>query len=919
MLILINSVRSLILFCLLFSCLKSEIINEIRICALRVSFIQDSSQSTTGNGTFLTENLGIDCGPYVIDPPPHDKSYFQSQILAVSNYFKSVSYGKFSVNIDESTVYPLGEDDSYILPYKMNYYNPYDSTEIQEKLITNLFYDALIMADSNGVNFENYDLIVVFHAGIGQDFSLPFLDPTPEDIPSTFIDQKMIEEHFNTSFFEIGNSQISKGILLPEGQNHLLYEVSQSMFLEANEPCEYQYGLTGTFALMIGFAVGLPPMWNIDTGESGIGVFGLMDQGSNNGRGIIPAPPNAWTRIYSGWEVPFTTEYEDTIFLPSRSENQIIKVPINDNEYFLIENRNNKVENKLSLDSIRFLMEDNNAYPPYINVLIDSIGVIKDTNNVITSIPNYDIGLPASGLLIWHINDLIINSNIANFSINKNLSSLGVDLEEADGAQDIGFESVFIFNDIASGYFGDVWFNGNSQYELANFDLKGVRPKFGPSTLPSTNSSNGSHSYIEIENISAPKDTMNFIINNSLVQKNFPDYEANILSVFDLNGDGNNEYLGGKDSLFIGDFLDKSKRNFHNIIEDNIDITIVKNNNISEIHVLERSDSNSYYYKYDYNRDEDEVINSSFEIIDSLLFPIVQNNLYQHLSKSNWDMFSKRVFGNSYTFSTDVIQSGIQIEKFGESLKKWSNHNFISLSGIDIDLDSRLDVIALDENGLLHVFDHNLILLAGFPTLESFIPPILSGDILGDEYVEIIGKSQDSSSIIILDNKGNQLYNISSRKEDPLICLTNLNGHKSVISKSVVYNFDLYNEFNIENSWSFEHGTQDRSRHVNLSMLDSSFSSQDILIRSYVYPNPIRENLGTIRVESYNAQSIEIKVYDLLGIQINSFKKDLIDCCSQINEWVWETSSFEPGVYFAHVSVVGENVEKNKIIKIAIL
>ena len=74
-----------------------------------------------------------------------------------------------------------------------------------------------------------------------------------------------------------------------------------------------------------------------------------------------------------------------------------------------------------------------------------------------------------------------------------------------------------------------------------------------------------------------------------------------------------------------------------------------------------------------------------------------------------------------------------------------------------------------------------------------------------------------------------------------------------------------------------------------------------------------------VLTQNVNAQSIEIKVYDLLGIQINSFKKDLIDCCSQINEWVWETSSFEPGVYFAHVSVVGENVEKNKIIKIAIL
>ena len=33
-----------------------------------------------------------------------------------------------------------------------------------------------------------------------------------------------------------------------------------------------------------GFAVGLPPMWDIDNGKSRIGVFGLMDQGSNNGQ-----------------------------------------------------------------------------------------------------------------------------------------------------------------------------------------------------------------------------------------------------------------------------------------------------------------------------------------------------------------------------------------------------------------------------------------------------------------------------------------------------------------------------------------------------------------------------------------------------------------------------------------------------------
>ena len=70
-----------------------------------------------------------------------------------------------------------------------------------------------------------------------------------------------------------------------------------------DEPCDIQYSITGTWAMMIGFAVGLPPLWDINTGQSGVGVFSLMDQGSNNGRGIIPAPPDAWTRIYAGWEL----------------------------------------------------------------------------------------------------------------------------------------------------------------------------------------------------------------------------------------------------------------------------------------------------------------------------------------------------------------------------------------------------------------------------------------------------------------------------------------------------------------------------------------------------------------------------------------------------------------------------------------
>ena len=86
-----------------------------------------------------------------------------------------------------------------------------------------MFKDAIEKSyEEDSIKFSDYDLIVIFHAGIGQDFSLPFLDPTPEDIPSTFIDSEMIREYLGYPNVTVGNHIINKGIILPETQNHLL-------------------------------------------------------------------------------------------------------------------------------------------------------------------------------------------------------------------------------------------------------------------------------------------------------------------------------------------------------------------------------------------------------------------------------------------------------------------------------------------------------------------------------------------------------------------------------------------------------------------------------------------------------------------------------------------------------------------------
>ena len=56
---------------------QAEISGDLRICVLRVNFIEDTKESTTGNGQFLSASEGIDCVSYQVDPPPHDKSYFE--------------------------------------------------------------------------------------------------------------------------------------------------------------------------------------------------------------------------------------------------------------------------------------------------------------------------------------------------------------------------------------------------------------------------------------------------------------------------------------------------------------------------------------------------------------------------------------------------------------------------------------------------------------------------------------------------------------------------------------------------------------------------------------------------------------------------------------------------------------------------
>ena len=910
--------------CFLLSITSAETSGELRICALMVSFQEDNKESTTGNGKFLSAVEGIDCGLYHIDPPPHDRAYFYSQLKAVNNYFQSVSYGQFGVDISQSDIYPLAST-SYELLQPMSYYYPYNEENISEDRLVELFKESIETAYITGaIDYSNYDLIIVFHAGIGQDFSLPFLDPTPEDIPSTFVDLDMIKNSTGENGITIGTATIEKGIILPETQNHLNYEISNSMFSNESDPCDYQYGLSGTLSLMIGFAVGLPPLWDIESGKSRIGVFGLMDQGSNNGRGIVPSPPDPWSRIYAGWELPTIVTDNSQVVLPKRSLNNIIRVDINQAEYFLIENRINHYRKGVSVDSIRFkTWQDTDNYPSFIKSLKDSVSIESDNNGVITSIPDYDIGLPGSGLLIWHIDENKIQSGIGDYSINKNIDFSGIDIEEADGAQDIGHESFFMFNDPSSGYFGDMWFAENEEYFRANPQNEGMLPVFDENTYPNTNSNNGSKSYLSIENISHAQDTATFNIINTLKPYGYSDSSAYYRAFFTINNAGSTILIGGLDSLWFTKNIDNGTRPyFHSLISNEVLIGMNNSGELSLVEVFEYFHSSVIHSVYEYDSDYENLSFRGSVTIDSLIYPVYRNDFQEKslLNQEQWDEHTSSVFGPQGVYIINE-QNGISTISTSGEENALNELSPSSISGIDLQLDAEVDLLVVDNDGILSAYNNQLSLLSNFPADYKVTGTLLSKNLLGDDYPEIIVKSIDSSSINIIDYQGRILSTIATEKNDDLVLIATINQKNCIITRYNIFQF-YDNDDNKGNEWTNIHGDQGNSRNLDIQYTPTNISSK-LVSEAYCYPNPIKSLKAKIRVETNNARFLEAKVYNSSGHFIKKFTNNTNFSGYHITEWEFDVSELESGIYFARLEAKANSSNSvsdySSIIKIAVI
>ncbi|MDZ7859720.1 MAG: immune inhibitor A [Candidatus Krumholzibacteriota bacterium] len=420
-----------------------------RVAVIRVGFKTDRdddlSSIETGGEFMLQPDSTV-----IIDPPPHNKAYFNSHMEGLKNYYHFQSGGRLDITWE---IFPVEEDSSYKLTDIADYGPGYYGGWTTEKLVEFL-RDALTVTEAdNDIDFTEFDAIVLAHAGA--DLQSDVNNDSPNDIPSFFA--RLGEDDYIT--VEGGAKVITDCSVIPE----------------TGLQDDYYGGIAAVLAHEFGHQLGLPDLYNTYTGSPSVGVWDNMDSGGqmnaviadpSNGEiyvvsGVIPGGLSAWSRYYMGWidEVDTLEAFNSSIDLRAveKSPSEIIRVDISNDEYYLIENRCCEINGEMTY-----------FVPDTLTSVIVGLGhIINGDSLKLTN--EYDVLLPTAsdtistetgpGLLIWHIDERLIaerwNENIINTG-----DIFGVRLMEANEFFDLGDPTSWY----GLGWYDDAYYEGNNSF-----------------------------------------------------------------------------------------------------------------------------------------------------------------------------------------------------------------------------------------------------------------------------------------------------------------------------------------------------------------------------------------------------------------------------------------------------------------------
>jgi M6 family metalloprotease-like protein len=777
----------------------------LKVLGIRVEFQEEIPDCTltTGNGLFdmRTQEEFYQQEGHLIDPPPHDTLYFKKHIEALNNYWWTVSKSRLVI---EGEIYPKSETLAYRLPHPMAYYGAPDSSlSGKVEMLRQFFHDSFNLADSLSrdgdpsiyrIDFANkkYDSFVIFHAGSDLQSDLgELVAPTPGDLFTGFIVLG------DTVYVE--GDMITEGLFMPETQ-------SQDNRVTA---------LNAVFAHEFGHQLGLVDLYNSQTFMTQVGDFSLMDNnfadvGVDVGYGIyvsgvLPAYPDGWSKAYLGFIQPEEKREQENIKLFASEmltdDLQLIKIPINSEEYFLIENRQVDIDK----DRMSGLRADSAT-----NVILGPVDEERNYNR------EYDWLLPGSGILIWHVDEGVAYLDYDKDGLNNfwdNDLQLDKDrrfltIVEADGIVDFG---------------GD-YYTGYGRKE--DLFYKGNNDSLTPYTFPSSKSRNKSNTHIWITDIGYSDTLMNLDISQDWQQSGFPQKivpETDISSLVyaDVNNDGNVEIFASSGN-FIYAWDSAGTKLIPNsdvvqIFELNGDTTYLPLaifaeddssffgppslgdlNGDDTLEVVAATVDGKIYAWHPYDLNEDgkaDLLNgfplqlgehrsarilvapiiANFDSVGSSLEIFVSAERTGSPSKIMVISYEGKIIYSSFTTSlanvialatTDTCNPNCILNKYKVNfiLSKPDDYAILSLWDMyiqgtwgsagffcddpkpflvagDIDRDGEPDaIVCCGKRGIIHAYDHNLHPLGGFPISvnESLSSAPVLGDIDKDGYLEIV-------------------------------------------------------------------------------------------------------------------------------------------------------------------------------------
>ncbi|HKP94381.1 MAG TPA: hypothetical protein VJ385_01370 [Fibrobacteria bacterium] len=483
--------------------------------------------STTGFGVF--GSAGKSSGDpdknqdYTLDPNGNLRSYrfyLEKHFEFARNYFEKVSNGRVTIR---QRIFPApdgsGKITPFTLPNRMKFYNPSELDRDSKQKISDFneergqhlmafVTDAIKSADSekpadnpfkaalddslkDPLNKRKHRCYLLFHAGHSRLLDGGQLGAFGANTPNDFTDFFVTKDDFSlldsaTKTYRKGGEPdpvrraLSKGVRVSTGDT-----VDNVMMLsEAASQDKVNWGINGILINQLARQMGMPDMFDVVKGISQLGFFDLMDfAGYNTMNGFLPVYPSAWVRAYMGWDEPVTakagngpySEYQ--VWSPASRRDggrpTTIKIPINDREYFLVENRQRAAgdstvtiyyDEQANSGDLTFSKSGSKTVPfskvdsIFLDSIPDPVAIKADPKSkkrianpdkpagIITGASSYDLGLPSSGLLVWHVNEWFISQFLKEGAVNAYLGDTlksqykGLELVEADGSLSIGKE-----------------------------------------------------------------------------------------------------------------------------------------------------------------------------------------------------------------------------------------------------------------------------------------------------------------------------------------------------------------------------------------------------------------------------------------------------------------------------------------------